>query len=208
MANNNIKTNIYIYCNTLQHEKVLPSLWNPNGWWVWRSSAFDSWRNFFLLSRSCGLYMLYMCRECFSYDTLEQRMEGEPIWVSTLSSHWRGPFRCSSIQQGVLVTVCRLTALKRERDMYFIWHFLSNKHFRWLVYEYPCTLIILCMPLFWSQITSDVSFGQEHVLAFKTAWWSRTVKALLDIFCFKLNATWLDILLLSKLNKIGTLNVI
>ena len=39
---------------------------------------------------------------------LEQRTEGEPIWVRTLSSHWRGPLRCSSIQQGVLVTVCRL----------------------------------------------------------------------------------------------------
>lgn len=35
-------------------------------------------------------------------------MLGEPICVSTLSSHCRGPFRCSSIQQGVLVTVCRL----------------------------------------------------------------------------------------------------
>lgn len=35
-------------------------------------------------------------------------MLGEPICVSTLSSHCRGPFRCSSIQQGVLVTVWRL----------------------------------------------------------------------------------------------------
>lgn len=35
-------------------------------------------------------------------------MLGEPIWVRTLSSHCRGPLRCSSIQQGVLVTVCRL----------------------------------------------------------------------------------------------------
>lgn len=35
-------------------------------------------------------------------------MLGEPICVSTLSSHCRGPFRCSSIQQGVLVTVCLL----------------------------------------------------------------------------------------------------
>ncbi|TNN77579.1 hypothetical protein EYF80_012169 [Liparis tanakae] len=41
-------------------------------------------------------------------DILEQRAEGEPIWVRTLSSHCRGPFKCSSIQQGVLVTVCRL----------------------------------------------------------------------------------------------------
>ena len=35
-------------------------------------------------------------------------MLGEPICVSTLSSHCRGPFRWSSIQQGVLVTVCLL----------------------------------------------------------------------------------------------------
>lgn len=35
-------------------------------------------------------------------------MLGEPIWVRTLSSHCKGPFRCSSIQQGVLVTVCLL----------------------------------------------------------------------------------------------------
>lgn len=43
-----------------------------------------------------------------SYDTLEQWMLGEPICVRTLSSHCRGPLRCSSIQQGVLVTVWRL----------------------------------------------------------------------------------------------------
>lgn len=45
-------------------------------------------------------------------------MLGEPIWVRTLSSHCRGPLRCSSIQQGVLVTVCRLREKKgwgRER---------------------------------------------------------------------------------------------
>lgn len=42
------------------------------------------------------------------YDILEQRADGEPICVRTLSSHCSGPFRCSSIQQGVLVTVCRL----------------------------------------------------------------------------------------------------
>lgn len=35
-------------------------------------------------------------------------MLGEPICVRTLSSHCRGPLRCSSIQQGVLVTVCLL----------------------------------------------------------------------------------------------------
>ena len=32
---------------------------------------------------------------------------GEPIWVSTLSSHWRGPCRWISIQHGVEVTSCR-----------------------------------------------------------------------------------------------------
>ena len=31
---------------------------------------------------------------------------GLPIWVSTLSSHWRGPCRWISIQQGVEVTSC------------------------------------------------------------------------------------------------------
>ena len=32
---------------------------------------------------------------------------GLPIWVSTLSNHWRGPCRWTSIQQGVEVTSCR-----------------------------------------------------------------------------------------------------
>lgn len=50
---------------------------------------------------------------------LEQRADGEPIWVRTLSSHCRGPFKCSSIQQGVLVTVCRL----ENRDMMFCFFF-------------------------------------------------------------------------------------
>lgn len=45
-------------------------------------------------------------------------MLGEPICVRTLSSHCRGPFRCSSIQQGVLVTVCRLGETTRaETDV-------------------------------------------------------------------------------------------
>lgn len=51
--------------------------------------------------RSCDLDML-------AYETLEQRILGEPICVRTLSSHCSGPFKCSSIQQGVLVTVWRL----------------------------------------------------------------------------------------------------
>lgn len=44
-------------------------------------------------------------------------MLGEPICVSTLSSHCRGPLRCSSIQQGVLVTVCRLGGTQREHRL-------------------------------------------------------------------------------------------
>lgn len=40
------------------------------------------------------------------HDIDEQGFEGDPICVSTLSSHWRGPLRWSSIQHGVLVTVC------------------------------------------------------------------------------------------------------
>ena len=42
------------------------------------------------------------------YDILEQGPRGDPICMRTLSSHCRGPFRCISIQHGVLVTVCRL----------------------------------------------------------------------------------------------------
>lgn len=44
-------------------------------------------------------------------------MLGEPICVRTLSSHCKGPFRCSSIQQGVLVTVWRLKGTERERGI-------------------------------------------------------------------------------------------
>lgn len=64
--------------------------------WVWVS--FDG----------CGVLGYTRWLEGSSYDTLEHRRFGEPIWVSTRSSHCRGPLRCSSIQQGVLVTVCRL----------------------------------------------------------------------------------------------------
>lgn len=42
------------------------------------------------------------------YDMLEQGSLGEPICVKTLSSHCSGPFRCISIQHGVLVIVWRL----------------------------------------------------------------------------------------------------
>lgn len=41
------------------------------------------------------------------YDTEEIGLCGDPICVSTLSSHCRGPCRCTSIQQGVLVTSWR-----------------------------------------------------------------------------------------------------
>lgn len=41
-------------------------------------------------------------------------MLGDPICVRTLSSHCRGPLRCSSIQQGVLVTVWRLQGTEEE----------------------------------------------------------------------------------------------
>lgn len=41
------------------------------------------------------------------YDIEEQGKRGDPICVSTLSSHCNGPFKCNSIQQGVDVTVCR-----------------------------------------------------------------------------------------------------
>lgn len=43
-----------------------------------------------------------------SHDIEEHGNRGEPIWVKTRSNHCRGPLRCSSIQQGVDVTVWRL----------------------------------------------------------------------------------------------------
>ena len=42
------------------------------------------------------------------YDIELQGKRGEPICVNTLSNHCNGPFRCSSIQHGVEVTVCLL----------------------------------------------------------------------------------------------------
>lgn len=47
-------------------------------------------------------------RGCSVQDMDEQGFLGDPICVSTLSSHCRGPFRCNSIQHGVDVTVCLL----------------------------------------------------------------------------------------------------
>ena len=41
------------------------------------------------------------------YDIDERLIVGDPIFVSTLSSHCNGPFKWSSIQQGVEVTVWR-----------------------------------------------------------------------------------------------------
>lgn len=41
------------------------------------------------------------------YDT-ELHCNGICICRRTRSSHWSGPFKCSSIQHGVDVTVCRL----------------------------------------------------------------------------------------------------
>lgn len=53
-------------------------------------------------------------------------MLGEPICVRTLSNHWRGPLRCSSIQQGVLVTVWRLQNTKKESTHFcHCWTFSS-----------------------------------------------------------------------------------
>lgn len=39
------------------------------------------------------------------YDIELHGIRGLPIWVSTRSNHCSGPFKCSSIQQGVDVTV-------------------------------------------------------------------------------------------------------
>ena len=43
----------------------------------------------------------------FSHDIDEHLIDGEPIWVKTRSNHWSGPFKWSSIQHGVDVTVWR-----------------------------------------------------------------------------------------------------
>ena len=63
-------------------------------------------------------------------------MLGEPICVSTLSSHWSGPLRWTSIQQGVDVTVCRrysaphpLTKLIRMVHILVSWYTDSKPWF-------------------------------------------------------------------------------
>ncbi|KAK2176278.1 hypothetical protein NP493_673g01031 [Ridgeia piscesae] len=42
-----------------------------------------------------------------NHETDEIGLCGDPICVRTLSSHCSGPFKCISIQHGVLVTSCR-----------------------------------------------------------------------------------------------------
>lgn len=51
-----------------------------------------------------------------NHDIELQAKRGEPICVRTLSNHCNGPFRWSSIQHGVDVTVCRL----RTKPYYYI----------------------------------------------------------------------------------------
>jgi len=46
------------------------------------------------------------------HDMLEHGSRGDPICIKTRSSHCSGPLRWISIQQGVLVIVCRLTTNK------------------------------------------------------------------------------------------------
>ena len=47
------------------------------------------------------------CEHTISHDIDEHLIDGEPIWVKTRSNHWSGPFKWSSIQHGVDVTVWR-----------------------------------------------------------------------------------------------------
>jgi hypothetical protein len=51
-----------------------------------------------------GLYEKELTR---SYETELMWLPGLPICVRTLSSHWRGPCRWTSIQHGVDVTSCQ-----------------------------------------------------------------------------------------------------
>lgn len=61
------------------------------------------------------------------YETLEMAWVGEPIWVSTLSSHWRAPLRWISIQHGVEVTSWRWYSAPHPftNDMRMV-HILTN----------------------------------------------------------------------------------
>ena len=54
---------------------------------------------------------------------------GLPICVNTLSSHWRGPWRCTSIQHGVDVTSCRWYSAPQPltKDILMV-HILVNSY--------------------------------------------------------------------------------
>ncbi len=43
-------------------------------------------------------------RKCVPHDTLDIGFLLDPMYLRHLSSHWRGPFKDISTQQGVLVT--------------------------------------------------------------------------------------------------------
>ena len=47
---------------------------------------------------------------------LEHGIWGAPICCRTLSNHCRGPFKCNSIQQGVLVTCCLRYSAPQPRE--------------------------------------------------------------------------------------------
>ena len=69
---------------------------------------YHSWRRCtFSLSSTRYVFDCFCKMEKNVHDIEEHRMEGEPICVSTRSNHWSGPFKCTSIQQGVDVTVWR-----------------------------------------------------------------------------------------------------
>lgn len=69
------------------------------------------------------------------YDIEEQGKRGDPICVSTLSSHCNGPFKCNSIQQGVDVTVCRRYAAPQPfTKLILIVHIRVN----WYTASNPC----------------------------------------------------------------------
>lgn len=85
MANSNIKTSIYTYCNTLlQHERntcesATKSV-EPNKLAGIKVFSLRLLKKLFFPDHVvCICCVFFFCRECFSYDTLEQRMEGEPI---------------------------------------------------------------------------------------------------------------------------------
>ena len=75
----------------------------------------------------------YMLSVLDPQETDPQVRLGAPIWESTLSSHCRGPFSFTSIQQGVEVTSCReysapqpFTKEIRKVHMRASWYTASN----------------------------------------------------------------------------------